>query len=131
MFAVLQKLINQTNPRKRPPEDVLSAVPSLFSLSPAEREVRLKSYFKFVMVRNPFERIVSVYRNKVSETCVVVAWWLMTLESRVETCFVHQTVCFPSFIPCDLHACTHMYPPTQLSAHTHTPTLPDPPTLYN
>lgn len=73
MFAVLQKLLNQTNPRKRPPEDVLSAVPSLFSLSPAEREVRLKSYFKFVMVRNPFERIVSVYRNKVSETCVVVA----------------------------------------------------------
>ena len=70
MFAALEKLVDQTNPRVRPPEEVLSAVPSLFDLSPSEREVRLKSYFKFVMVRNPFDRIVSVYRNKVSKSCL-------------------------------------------------------------
>ena len=74
MFAVLQGLVKLTDPKIRPPEEILSAVHNLLDLSPAEREVRLKSYFKFVMVRNPFERIVSVYRNKVSEMCM--SWML-------------------------------------------------------
>lgn len=74
MFAVLQGLVKLTDPKIRPPEEILSAVHNLFNLSPAEREARLKSYFKFVMVRNPFERIVSVYRNKVSEMCM--SWML-------------------------------------------------------
>ena len=66
MFAVLQNLTEPTNPRLRPPESILSGVDNLYQLSPSEREERLRSYFKFVMIRNPLERIVSVYRNKVS-----------------------------------------------------------------
>uniref|UniRef100_A0A3P9I9V9 Carbohydrate sulfotransferase n=1 Tax=Oryzias latipes TaxID=8090 RepID=A0A3P9I9V9_ORYLA len=37
---------------------------SLSDLSPAEINQRLRSYLKFIFVREPFERLVSAYRNK-------------------------------------------------------------------
>jgi len=36
----------------------------MLTLSKADREKKLTSYFKFVMTRNPLERILSAYRNK-------------------------------------------------------------------
>ena len=37
---------------------------SMLTLSKADREKKLANYFKFVMTRNPLERILSAYRNK-------------------------------------------------------------------
>ena len=36
----------------------------LWQYSPAEREERLKNYYKFMVVRNPYSRIVSAWENK-------------------------------------------------------------------
>ena len=39
----------------------------LSDFSPKEIEMRLRTYFKFMFVRNPVERALSVYRNKFNE----------------------------------------------------------------
>ena len=65
MFAVLNGLLPPTESTERPAEDTLRKVNRLVNLKPAEREWRLKKYFKFIMLRNPLERLVSAYRNKV------------------------------------------------------------------
>ena len=65
MFIVLNGILPPTHSTLRPPENVLFSVKKLFDLSPSQREWRLKSYYKFVMVRNPLERLVSAYLNKV------------------------------------------------------------------
>ena len=46
-------------------EDHLYKAHSLAKLSPAQRNYRLNNYFKFVVVRNPLERLLSAYRNKI------------------------------------------------------------------
>ena len=65
MFAVLNGLLPPTESTERPAEDTLRKVKRLVHLKPAEREWRLRKYFKFIMLRNPLERLVSAYRNKV------------------------------------------------------------------
>ena len=65
MFVVLNGLLPPTESSARPSEDILRGAYKLVSLSAGEREWRLKKYFKVTMLRNPLERIVSAYRNKV------------------------------------------------------------------
>ena len=65
MFAVLNGT-EKANNNKRPNEDVLRNVNKLEYLSRTEQNKRLKTYFKFAFVRNPLDRIVSAYRNKVA-----------------------------------------------------------------
>ena len=65
MFAVL-KGTEKANNTKRPSSHVLKNINKLGHLSVAEQNIRLNTYFKFAFVRNPFERIVSGYRNKVA-----------------------------------------------------------------
>jgi len=65
MFAVLNGTV-QADDIERPSKDILQGVNKLQYLSQEERNKRLKSYFKFVFVRNPLDRIVSGYRNKVN-----------------------------------------------------------------
>lgn len=65
MFAVLNGLLPPTESTERPAEDTLRKVKRLSLLKPAEREWRLRKYYKFIMLRNPLERLVSAYRNKV------------------------------------------------------------------
>lgn len=43
----------------------LHKVKTFEDLSESEREERLKYYYKYMVVRDPFERLVSVYRNKI------------------------------------------------------------------
>lgn len=43
----------------------LYQVKTLADLTPREREERLRYYYKFMAVRNPMERLVSAYRNKI------------------------------------------------------------------
>ena len=66
MFAVLNGVLPPTESTERPAEETLRKVNRLVNLKPEEREWRLKKYFKFIMLRNPLERLVSAYRNKVS-----------------------------------------------------------------
>ena len=70
MFVVLNGILPATESSERPSEDILRSAFKLVSLKPEEREWRLKKYFKFTMLRNPLERIVSAYRNKVY-SCMV------------------------------------------------------------
>ena len=65
MFAVLNGTV-MANDTDRPRKDILQGVNKLEYLSEAERNTRLKHYFKFSFVRNPLERIVSGYRNKIA-----------------------------------------------------------------
>ena len=37
------------------------------TLTDREKKMRVVSYYKFMVVRNPFERLVSAYRNKLEE----------------------------------------------------------------
>ena len=66
MFAVLNGVLPPTESTERPAEETLRKVNRLVNLKPEERDWRLKKYFKFIMLRNPLERLVSAYRNKVS-----------------------------------------------------------------
>jgi len=65
MFAVLNGTENASN-TNRPTSDVLKNVNKLKNLPKAEQDKRLKTYFKFTFVRNPLERLVSSYRNKIA-----------------------------------------------------------------
>lgn len=37
------------------------------TLTEVDKRKRIKTYYKFMMVRNPFERLVSAYRDKMQE----------------------------------------------------------------
>lgn len=65
MFAVLNGTV-RANDMERPSKQILQSVNKLEYLSEAEQNTRLKHYFKFSFVRNPLERIVSGYRNKIA-----------------------------------------------------------------
>ena len=65
MFAVLNGTEQASNLNRSKPH-ILKNVNKLEHLSKEERDKRLKTYFKFAFVRNPFERIVSAYRNKIA-----------------------------------------------------------------
>lgn len=65
-FLLLNGIIPFTT--KRLPESVLKKTKKLSDLSVIERKKRLVEYFKYVFVRNPMERIVSAYRNKIAKT---------------------------------------------------------------
>jgi hypothetical protein len=65
MFVVLNGILPPTESTIRPPEDILRQAKKLMYLKRSEQEWRLKEYFKFTMLRNPLERIISAYRNKV------------------------------------------------------------------
>ena len=65
MFAVLSGTVD-VKFTDRPSKEILQSVNKLEYLSPAEQTKRLKHYFKFSFVRNPLERIVSGYRNKIA-----------------------------------------------------------------
>ena len=65
MFAVLNGTEQPSNLNRSKPH-ILKNVNKLEYLSKEERDKRLKTYFKFAFVRNPFERIVSAYRNKIA-----------------------------------------------------------------
>ena len=65
MFAVLNGTV-KADDTNRPRKDILQGVNKLEYLSEEEQKTRLKHYFKFSFVRNPLERIVSGYRNKVA-----------------------------------------------------------------
>ena len=62
---MLNGILPPTESSNRPPEQILRQANKLAYLKPEEREWRLKEYFKFSMLRNPLERIISAYRNKV------------------------------------------------------------------
>ena len=56
---------NQTNYTRGSIHRMLDSS-KLIVLSEKEREWRLKTYFKFMFVRDPIERMLSAYFNKVS-----------------------------------------------------------------
>ena len=60
----LEQLFNKTVTHK----NYLKKVKTLADLSVEERSVRLKSYYKFMIVRDPLERFVSGYRNKIGRS---------------------------------------------------------------
>ena len=71
LFFVNQGLINESElqqSRDKVDQGTLEAVMakhSFMTLNNAQREYSLKKYFKFIMYRNPLERLVSGFRSKV------------------------------------------------------------------
>jgi hypothetical protein len=66
----LNQLINQTVTHTHH----LQKVKTLHDLSAIERNIRLKNYFKFIIVRHPFERLISAYLNKLNRSHVPVTY---------------------------------------------------------
>jgi len=64
-FLLLNGIISFTN--KRLPESTLKKTKKLSDLPVIERRRRLVDYYKYVFVRNPMERVVSAYRNKIAK----------------------------------------------------------------
>ncbi|CAG5120380.1 unnamed protein product, partial [Candidula unifasciata] len=68
IFAIITGLFNGTNPNLIPPPEIHSKYNNLHihldSLPLDQILLRIKNYFKFVFVRDPFERLLSAYRNK-------------------------------------------------------------------
>lgn len=68
IFAILGGLFNGTNPNLIHPPDIHGKYNTLHrhldSLPLQQVLRRLNTYFKFVFVRDPFERLLSAYRNK-------------------------------------------------------------------
>ncbi|XP_065889096.1 carbohydrate sulfotransferase 14-like [Dysidea avara] len=66
MFAALNKAISPEAVFEKltHDRDLYAQNYNMLKMSPAERKKKLDSYFKFVMTRNPLERILSAYRNK-------------------------------------------------------------------
>ena len=64
-FLLLNGIISFTT--KRLPESILKKTKKLSDLPPLERKRRLVEYYKYLFVRNPMERIVSAYRNKIAK----------------------------------------------------------------
>ena len=65
MFAVLNGTV-RPNDTERPSKQILQGVNKLQDLTETEQERRIQHYFKFSFIRNPLERIVSAYRNKIA-----------------------------------------------------------------
>lgn len=63
-------------------------VPTFTHLNKSERDVRLKTYFKFMVMRHPFERLISAWRDKVlhPKTSEYLTWPTdVLLNSRVKS----------------------------------------------
>ena len=51
-------------------KNYLSNVRTLWELSATEREIRMRNYYKYMVVRDPLERLVSVYLSKISRRSI-------------------------------------------------------------
>ena len=54
------------NDTEWPSKQILQGVNKLQDLTETEQERRIQHYFKFSFIRNPLERIVSAYHNKIA-----------------------------------------------------------------
>ena len=64
-FAIMNGLIRKEELQNiNPDHPLLFRIHRLIDLSDEQRRYRLKNYYKFVIVRNPMERLVSAYKNK-------------------------------------------------------------------
>lgn len=68
IFAIIAGKTNSSNPQQIRSEDVhykLNKLQAHLSTLPLPEIIkRVKNYYKFVFVRDPFERLISAYRNK-------------------------------------------------------------------
>ncbi|ESO91270.1 hypothetical protein LOTGIDRAFT_66253, partial [Lottia gigantea] len=68
VFLILSGKMNTTDPNKLSSVQVHDSLDDhlnyLSDLDPQEIQFRLKNYLKFMVVREPFERLLSAYRNK-------------------------------------------------------------------
>ncbi|XP_065568716.1 carbohydrate sulfotransferase 11-like isoform X1 [Artemia franciscana] len=69
IFGILTNQSNETDAANITPYDIHFRMryTNLYGLTPEERNRKLSSYFVFVVVRHPFERLVSGYMNKLGE----------------------------------------------------------------
>ena len=67
-FLLLNGIFPLSTRHKRLTETQLSKSKSLSKLPPEKRNKRLTEYFKFLFVRNPMERVVSAYLDKIGKT---------------------------------------------------------------
>lgn len=66
MFLLLQEGYPQEQAPAGTPGRPTRKLRSLEDLSPIERNYRLKNYYKFMIVRNPLERLLAAYLDKVN-----------------------------------------------------------------
>ena len=63
MFLLLSDIVSFHD---EPSRTVLRKAKKLSGLSESEREKRLTTYFKYIFIRNPMERVVSAYLDKIA-----------------------------------------------------------------
>ena len=72
---------------KRPPPKVLALVNKLRNLNETKQISRLESYYSFTIVRNPLERLVSGYKDKLEHES---SFWYQKLQHRILDLFRHD-----------------------------------------
>ena len=87
IFLVLSGHLNTTNPLDIKPDDVHHKYSSfktyLGDFSPEEIQYRLDNYFKFMLVREPFGRLVSAFRNKLQQIGGVTDYFTTRFGTKI------------------------------------------------
>ncbi|XP_071496607.1 carbohydrate sulfotransferase 9-like [Diadema antillarum] len=109
LFAVLHGVVDDVDELKHPHTFFRKHFTWMSQLSLAKRKKVLRTYTKFLFVRNPYSRILSAYRDKFTDSVKKPSWTLAARQWLRENTSDpplsnSSKVSFPQFVTYYLHA---------------------------